>query len=250
MQPQVLGILGGLGPLASAEFIKTIYQLNISTSERLAPICQLYSNPTVPKRQADLTAQDQHVLYEFLLTALEQLCQMGSQKIVIACITLHSLLDQLPRSLQTKVISLVEIILIEVLQRQEKYLLLCSMMTRQSQVFTQHPQWHLAESYILFPDDQDQAMISNSFRQLKLNAHPSLFQKPLEMLLKRYEVAGWISGCTEFHLVHKHLLDVQNRQAHSQVVNVQNTSTQTINNIIDPLWIVAQRLTELLAVES
>ena len=45
-----LGILGGMGPLTSAEFLKTIYEVNISGPEQDAPACVLYSDPSVPDR--------------------------------------------------------------------------------------------------------------------------------------------------------------------------------------------------------
>ncbi len=43
---KLLGILGGMGPSASAEFLKTIYEYGISDLEQRSPACSLYSDPT------------------------------------------------------------------------------------------------------------------------------------------------------------------------------------------------------------
>ena len=46
----ILGILGGMGPLASAEFVRSVYELNVQTKEQASPVCVLYSDPTIPDR--------------------------------------------------------------------------------------------------------------------------------------------------------------------------------------------------------
>ena len=47
---KLLGILGGMGPLASAEFLKTIYEYGTRDLEQRSPACILYSDPTFPDR--------------------------------------------------------------------------------------------------------------------------------------------------------------------------------------------------------
>ncbi len=120
MTKKALGILGGLGPLASVEFLKTIYELNITESEQESPICFLYSNPTIPKRSETIAAGQSQILLDFLTATLEELCQMGSSKIVIVCLTMHHFLPQLPTYFQEKVISLVDLIIQDVLKSQQK----------------------------------------------------------------------------------------------------------------------------------
>ncbi|HEY0783486.1 MAG TPA: aspartate/glutamate racemase family protein, partial [Thermoanaerobaculia bacterium] len=45
-----LGILGGMGPLASAEFVHTLYRLHLNGPEQGAPACVLLSDPSFPDR--------------------------------------------------------------------------------------------------------------------------------------------------------------------------------------------------------
>ena len=44
---EIWGILGGMGPLASAEFVHTIYQETISGTDQNSPTVILLSNPAV-----------------------------------------------------------------------------------------------------------------------------------------------------------------------------------------------------------
>ena len=46
----VLGVVGGMGPLASAEFVKTIYEYGLNRREQESPSVVLVSDPTFPDR--------------------------------------------------------------------------------------------------------------------------------------------------------------------------------------------------------
>ena len=78
---KILGILGGMGPLASAEFLRTVYDLNITHPEQDSPSCVLLSDPTVPDRtQAILDGSTDEILAR-LCRALEALSSMGAERI-------------------------------------------------------------------------------------------------------------------------------------------------------------------------
>jgi aspartate racemase len=51
MTKPVLGVLGGMGGLASAEFVKTVYELSgeVSEQEQVGPVVVMYS-PIAPRR--------------------------------------------------------------------------------------------------------------------------------------------------------------------------------------------------------
>ena len=61
---------------------------------------------------------------------LETLYQLGVNKVVIACVTMHYFLPRLPTHLRQRVISLVDLIIDEVSMTDERYLLLCTSGTR------------------------------------------------------------------------------------------------------------------------
>ena len=68
-----------MGPLASAEFLKTIYEFNFSRTEKDAPAFVLYSDPSVPDRTE----------------AILQRYQLNS--FIAACTEFHLLTKHLPR---------------------------------------------------------------------------------------------------------------------------------------------------------
>ena len=56
MMGKNLGILGGMGPLASAKFLSTVYRLNLVEPEQEAPNCILLSDPSFPNRTKAILA--------------------------------------------------------------------------------------------------------------------------------------------------------------------------------------------------
>jgi len=82
---EVWGILGGMGPLASAEFVHTIYQETIRGTDRDTPTVILLSNPAIPDRTEYLLNGQEDALLEVFSSSVGQLISAGATKIVIAC---------------------------------------------------------------------------------------------------------------------------------------------------------------------
>src|SRR5437016_7913293 len=97
------GILGGMGPLSSAEFLATIYRFSLAeaASEQEMSRVILISDPDIPDRTEAIIklAQMQPKQYETvknrLKEQLEALWAMNVDRIVIACVTAHFFLPYL-----------------------------------------------------------------------------------------------------------------------------------------------------------
>ncbi len=226
-----LGILGGMGPLASAEFLKTIYETNISGPEQDSPACILYSDPRVPDRTEAILLGSEDDLLSGLALAIENLCQLNVRKVVIACVTSHHLLTSLPAHLSEKIISLVNLILAEVLVQRKKYLLLCSTGTRRARVFEHDRRWSEAAEFIVLPSDKDQALIHDLIYRLKRNASTKDSFECLAEILEKYKLNSFIAGCTEFHLLTRYL-----KQQETAISKYE---------VIDPLLMLAQNFRSL-----
>ena len=96
-----LGVLGGMGPLASAEFLKSIYEVEIPGPEQNTPAVVLHSDPSMPDRTTAFLNGRSEIVLERFITALERLDREGVSKIVVCCITIHYLLPQLPPPFST-----------------------------------------------------------------------------------------------------------------------------------------------------
>lgn len=226
---KMLGVLGGMGPLASAEFLKTIYEYNLSIErEQELPRVVLYSDPTFPDRTEVLLKGDHNLLLARLIEALCYLCESDVSRIVICCITSHYLLPKLPEELRKRIISLVDVIFKKTLERQKKHLLICTRGTRQMEIFQDHSLWQYTKDYIVLPDEQDQNLIHQMIYHLKLKGESQKCIPILETLKSKYKVNSFIAGCTEIHLLSKYL----------EVPLVY----QEDNIFLDPLTIVAQEI--------
>ena len=229
-----IGILGGMGPLASAEFLKTIYEYNIAGEcEQKAPQIIVYSDPTFPDRTRALLDGEYSLLLDKLIEALQQLCDLNVTKIIICCITSHYLLPKLPTELRERIICLVDIILTKVIAQKTTCLLLCTTGTRQLKIFSRNPLWEKAQDYILLPNETDQHAVHGMIYQLKTKTlSKQLASHFVQSLMKTYGVDSVIAGCTELHLL-------------SQLSGVTSGS-RGINghriNFLDPLTLLAQDL--------
>lgn len=200
----ILGVLGGMGPLASAEFLKTIYEHSLGEREQDSPVVMLYSDPTFPDRtEALLEAKSTDDLLARLVEALGKLREFGVSKIVICCVTIHHLLPQLPEELRRQVVSLTDVIFARVARSRRRHLLICTSGARGSGVFQCHPSWESAREFFVLPDDEDQAAIHRLIYQIKKNSDVGELAPVLEALLLKYGVESFVAGCTETHLLAK-----------------------------------------------
>ncbi len=92
----MLGILGGMGPVVSAEFLKTIYEYTPQGREQDSPRCVVISDPAVPDRtEAILSGLDEE-LFEHFRESLQKLFFLCADKIVITSLPSHYLFPRLP----------------------------------------------------------------------------------------------------------------------------------------------------------
>jgi aspartate racemase len=225
-----LGILGGMGPLASAAFLDSLYRLNTSEPEQQSPVCVVLSDPTFPDRTAAILKGETGPLTARLAAALDRLIGMGADRILVACVTLHHLLPGLPAAHRERIISLIDLTMAEVLRAPRPLLLLTTNGTRAARIFESHEGWSRAEPWVTRPDETDQRELHDWIYRLKANRPLNGCLVWLAELAAKYRGEGFIFGCTELHLLHKALA----KDSHPDP------------RVIDPLWIAARDLRRLL----
>lgn len=230
--PKMLGILGGMGPLASAEFVKTIYEYNLTAREQDMPACMLYSDPTIPDRTEAIQQGSEAQVIAYLERGLLHLSQSDVSRIVIACITAHYFLPRLRPDLRSNVISLIDIVIDDVLKTCQPHLLFCTNGTRQAGIFQQSPRWREVERYVLLPSEADQQRIHRLLYHVKQGDVGDARLDDVEQLLANYQARGLIAGCTEMHLLTKRL--------------AARTTGQPQYQIADPLLTIARTWRQLL----
>lgn len=228
---KTLGILGGLGPLASSEFLDTVYKLNLADPEQGAPRCILYSDPSFPDRTQAILQGDTRELSECLTRGLAALQGLGAERTIIACVTIHHILPEIAPDLHKLVISLVDLIISEILARPRPLLLLCTSGTRAARIFEASPRWRLVSNRVSYLDETDQRDLHSWIYRIKKNEPLAECFPWLDALPARYGCEGFIFGCTELHIVHKELYRRHGRFD---------------PRAVDPLLIAAQSLPRLL----
>jgi aspartate racemase len=203
----VLGVVGGLGPLASAEFLRTMYEQSLGDLEQESPVVIVYSDPTFPDRTEAFLAGNSDPVLAQLIHVIERLLEAGATDVVFCCMTIHYLLPRLPLRLRERVISLPDIIFEHIAHTRKRHLLISSSGTRKLGLFENHEQWTMAQPYIVLPDEEDQNRIHrNLIYPIKKNPDIRTLFPLLKLMLNKYGVDSFIAGCSEVHLLAKHFL--------------------------------------------
>lgn len=200
----LLGIVGGLGPHASAEFVRTIYEHCLGKTEQETPRVLLYSDPTFPDRTQNLLNGSFEPLLNQLVETLTRLQRLGASRFVICCITIHHLLPRLPGELRSRVTSLIDVVFDELAARREPHLLLCTTGTRELGIFQKHDRSRQFADLFVMLDEADQQEVHRMIYEIKSGEDVRERISFVESLLVKYEVKSFIAGCTEIHLLAKH----------------------------------------------
>lgn len=232
MTKPVLGVLGGMGGLASAEFVKTVYELGgeVSAQEQAGPVVIMYSDPAFPDRTAAFLRGETQPIFTRLIDALELLDRMGASHFVICCMTIHYLLPQLPGALRERIISLPDVIFSEVESLKKKHLVISSTGTIKLELLQQHPRWEHARNYFVFPTDDEQRQMHDLIYEMKFNRNLNEARSFVETLLERHRVDSFVAACSEIHLLAKQF-ETSSAQQHGY-------------GCVDPLLIIARQWAE------
>jgi len=223
---ELIGIAGGMGPLASAELLRTIYRTWLWDAEQDGPRMLLWSDPVTVDRTTAIDRGDLNALRSAVEHSVSGLVAAGADRVVIACVTAHHVLDRLPAAIAGRCVSLIDIIHEELGRASEPHLLLCTRGTIQAGLFERM----LAE----FPGlvtlaGEDQDALHGEIYRLKRGHPPSQAVVFLRDLLARYRMSAFVAACTELHLVTRAMEDSGQGGEFA---------------VIDPLTVVATRIRE------
>jgi aspartate racemase len=202
---KILGVLGGMGPLASAEFARTLYEHCAGRREQDWPRLALYSDPTFPDRTEQLLSGAGDALLDQLVGALGRLRGFGASPVVVCCVTIHHLLPRVPEELRRHVVSLLDVIFARVAETRRPHLLLCTKGTRQLRLFESHRRWAECADFLVLPSERDQETVHEIIYRVKAREDVRSLAPQVEALLESYGLDSFVVGCTETHILAKHL---------------------------------------------
>lgn len=103
---KMIGVLGGMGPVATADFYQKIIRATPAKTDQEHLKVLIFSNPQVPDRTAAIRGEGPDPL-PVLVAGAEVLAQGGADFITIPCVTAHHFYDSLQRAVSVPILHLV-----------------------------------------------------------------------------------------------------------------------------------------------
>ncbi|MDT8285138.1 MAG: amino acid racemase [Thermovirgaceae bacterium] len=104
---KVLGILGGMGPAATAEFLRLLADLAVADRDQDHPQIILFSNPRIPDRTAAIIGGGEDPAPD-ILEGLKRLESWGAQLLAVPCNTAHVFIDRFRGDLYVPLVHIIE----------------------------------------------------------------------------------------------------------------------------------------------
>ena len=105
---KTLGVIGGLGPMASAYFLQLLTQMSDAQTDQDHMNILMYSRPSVPDRTKYIVGESEENPVPDLVMAGRKLKEMGADILAIPCITAHHFHKELEDGIGLPVIHAVE----------------------------------------------------------------------------------------------------------------------------------------------
>jgi aspartate racemase len=206
---KTIGILGGMGPEATAYFFGLIIKNTKAERDQEHIPVIIYSNPEVPARTDAILEKGESPL-PHLLEGARALQQAGADFIVMPCVTAHYFLDDIVTREKVSFLSLVDEAVLYAQRKMpglKKAGLISSTGTLKSGLF--HDAFAKEEIEVFGPDDKEQERVMEAIfgkRGVKAGftsgSPRETIQGMAKTLIKRGAEAV-IAGCTEVPLVLK-----------------------------------------------
>jgi aspartate racemase len=198
----VLGVLGGLGPVASAEFVRTLYAHCSGAREQDFPAVVLRSDPSFDARSPAAMDDPDATLPDRFAGGVRALLAQGCTHVVVACMTLHHLLPRLPADLRHRVVSVVDVLIAAVAAAGPgPHLLLCSRDARAVGLYGRHPRWPEVASSVVLPSVPRNDDLHAAIMDIKVNRGHGAARRWLAAEVARYGTTSVVAGCSEIHVL-------------------------------------------------
>lgn len=201
---KILGVLGGLGPMATAYFLELIIKMTDAETDQEHLQSIVMNFPTIPDRTAYILGNSQESPLEPMVALGQQLKAMGAGIIATPCITAHYFHQQLQEGIGLPMIHGIECIAQQLKAAGiDRVGLMATDGTVQSGIFQR--QVEALGMELVLPDEQGQAGVMKLiYQQVKAGKEPDakLFEA-IKQQLRSKGAQVVVLGCTELSLLKK-----------------------------------------------
>ncbi|QQY79983.1 aspartate racemase [Keratinibaculum paraultunense] len=195
----ILGILGGMGPLATCEFFKKIIELTPAEKDQDHLHIIIDNNTNIPDRTEYILGKGKDPRIELIRSAI-RLESMGVDYIAIPCNTAHYFYDDIVKYTKVKILNMIyeTVNFLKANNSGNKdYLLLATEGTYQAKIYDKA--FNSSGLNILTPNDKDKKIIMKWIYGIK-SSNFNVTLKEFESLINKYmtnKEIPIIVGCTE-----------------------------------------------------
>ncbi len=197
MGEKVIGILGGMGPLATVELFRRIVEKTPAKKDQEHPRIIIYNNPKIPDRTAFILGNGEDPRPE-LIDSARKLESWGADFIIMPCNTAHFFAKDIQRAINIPLVSMVE----ETAERVagmglRRVGLLATDGTVKGRVYEKALSKRGIE--LVVPDEKDQRLVMKAIYDGVKAGNLELGRELLLKVARKLEprVDGLIAGCTE-----------------------------------------------------
>lgn len=198
---KVVGLLGGMGPLSTADLMRMITEETPAESEREHLRILVDSRPQIPDRTAALLGTGPSPA-PMMIESARLLEQWGAEIIAIPCNTAHGFLDEVQAAVEVEVLDMIGLVareLARTLPAGSPVGLLATTASGKAHVFHRRLQGFLL---VTPPPDQQEELVTAAILQVKAEHRT---EEPRRRLLEAAQVMdpspeALIAGCTEVEL--------------------------------------------------
>ncbi len=102
---KVLGVIGGLGPIATAHFMELVIRMTDAQTDQQHLDMIIYNFPSIPDRTGYILDNTQESPLPHMISIGENLMQQGADFIAIPCVTAHYFYRELENAISVPVIN-------------------------------------------------------------------------------------------------------------------------------------------------
>ena len=199
-----LGILGGLGPMATAYFFQLLTQMSDARTDQEHMEIVLYSKPSIPDRTKYIIGESKMNPVEDMAIVGKKLKEMGADILAVPCITAHFFHQELEEKIGLPVIHAIEDTALYLKEEKiSRVGILATDGTIQSGLF-QNALKRCGISYFLPGEENQKKLMEIIYNEIKAgdNINMSLFQQISEELFDQ-GAELILLACTELSLIRK-----------------------------------------------
>lgn len=199
-----LGILGGLGPMATAYFFQLLTQMSDARTDQEHMEIVLYSKPSIPDRTKYIIGESKMNPVEDMAAVGKKLKEMGADILAVPCITAHFFHQELEEKIGLPIIHAIEETALYLMEEKiSRVGILATDGTIQSGLF-QNALKRCGISYFVPKEESQKKLMEIIYNEIKAGdkINMSLFQQiSKELFDQGAEVI--LLACTELSLIRK-----------------------------------------------